>query len=90
MAATLHDPRYRRLVRLLKEAREEAGLTQEAVGKRLKKPQSYLGKVETHQRRLDALELFDLLDAMELDPGAFAERAAIQIGKRSRSKRTDD
>lgn len=89
MAATLHDPRYKRLVRLLKQAREDAGLSQETLGRRLKRPQSYLGKIETYQRRLDALELFDLLEAMDLDPGSFAERAAAEIGKR-RSKRGDE
>lgn len=90
MAATLHDPRYKRLVRLLKEAREGRDLTQEALGKRLKRPQSYLGKIETHQRRLDALEFFDLLEAMEVDPGPFAEHVALEIGRSRRTKRSHD
>lgn len=77
-------------MRLLKEAREGAALTQEALGKRLKRPQSYLGKIETHQRRLDALEFFDLLEAMEIDPGSFAERVAMEIGKSRRTKRSQD
>lgn len=90
MAATLHDPRYKRLVRLLKEAREGKDLTQEAVGKRLRKPQSYLGKVETYQRRLDALEFFDLLEALEVEPGPFAESVATEIGRSRRTKRNQE
>lgn len=89
MAVTLHDARYKRLVRLLKEARESRGLTQDALGRRLKKPQSYLGKIETYQRRLDVLEFFDLLEAMEVDAGEFAELVADAVGKPRRGRRSD-
>jgi len=84
VAATLHDDRYKRLVRLLKEARERAGLSQEAIGKRLKKPQSYLGKIETLQRRLDALEFFDLLEALEIEAGPFAKQVAAEMGRKGK------
>jgi len=89
VAVTLHDARYKRLVRLLKEARESRGLTQDALGRRLKKPQSYLGKIETYQRRLDVLEFFDLLEAMEVDAGEFAETAAEAVGRPRRGRRSD-
>lgn len=89
MAVTLHDARYKRLVRLLKEARESRGLTQDALGRRLKKPQSYLGKIETYQRRLDVLEFFDLLEAMEVDAGEFADTAAEAVGRPRRGRRSD-
>lgn len=88
MAATLHDPRYKRLIKLLAAAREDSGLTQEAVGQRLKKPQSFLGKIETFQRRLDVLEFFDLLEAMEIDPGPFSEEVGAVVGKRGRGRRS--
>ena len=90
MAVTLHDARYKRLVRLLKEARESRGLTQDALGRRLKKPQSYLGKDETYQRRLDVLEFFDLLEAMEVDAGDFAEQASQAVGRPKRWKRSNE
>lgn len=87
MAATLHDPRYRRLIELVVEARKEAGLTQEALAERVGRPQSFLGKVETFQRRLDALELFDLLSALGLDAGDFAASAQAKLGSRVRRRR---
>jgi len=55
----------------------------------LKKPQSYLGKIETYQRRLDVLEFFDLLEAMEVDAGEFAETAAEAVGRPRRGRRSD-
>ena len=87
MASTLHDPRYQKLVELLVAARKDAGLTQDALGALLGRPQSYLGKIETLQRRLDALELFDLLAAMELDVRSFAVEAEATLGPRPRARR---
>ena len=42
------------------ETRDEAGLTQVEAGKRLKKPQAYLSKIERGERRVDAVELAEL------------------------------
>lgn len=41
----------------LKEARLKAGLTQAEAAKKLKKPQSYVAKCESGERRVDVLEL---------------------------------
>lgn len=37
--------------------RLDAGLTQADLAERLNKPQSFVAKVETHERRLDLIEL---------------------------------
>ena len=50
-------PKYQKLVRKLRHARLEANLTQIGAGKRLKKPQSYISKVERGERGVDAAEL---------------------------------
>jgi transcriptional regulator with XRE-family HTH domain len=42
----------------LADARERAGLTQQQVAKRLRKPQSFVSSYERGQRRVDVLELF--------------------------------
>jgi len=41
----------------LKEARKAAGLTQGHVAKELDRPQSFVSKVETGERRIDPTEL---------------------------------
>ncbi len=87
LAATLHDPRYRALITLLTEARIDAGLSQDALARRLDRPQSFVGKIETLQRRVDALELFDIIEALELDPSEFAGVAASRIGAKKRRQR---
>lgn len=57
MQAAQHDPRYRAFRRRLREAREAAGLTQVEVAKRMKKPQSWVSKCESGERRVDVIEL---------------------------------
>ncbi len=41
----------------LKKARLDAGLQQTDVAKKLKKPQSFVSKLESGERRLDVIEL---------------------------------
>lgn len=52
-----HGPAYAAIARRLREARKEAGLTQVEAAKLLKKPQSFISKCESGERRLDLLEL---------------------------------
>lgn len=58
---------YSALVKVLVQARQEAGLSQRDVAERLEKPRSYISKIETKERRIDVLELIDLAHALEVD-----------------------
>lgn len=82
MAATLHDPRYRTLIKRLVELRVAAGLSQTTLAERVGRPQSYIGKLETLERRLDALELFDLLAALGASADKFAKELAPLLARR--------
>lgn len=57
---TIHDQRYIEAVALLRKARERSGLTQREVARLLGRPQSYVSKVETCERRVDYVELLQL------------------------------
>ncbi|MDE2489271.1 MAG: helix-turn-helix transcriptional regulator [Elusimicrobia bacterium] len=57
MGKSVHSKEYQALLSKLKRARLAAGLTQEEVAQRLRQPQSYVSKVESGERRLDAVEL---------------------------------
>ncbi len=52
-----HDELYREFLHKLRSARIEAGLTQKQVAIRLNKPQSYVSKSESGERRVDVIEL---------------------------------
>lgn len=58
--ASKYRAKYQKLIQRLRQARLEAGLTQIEAGKRLKKPQAYISKIERGERRIDAVELDEL------------------------------
>ena len=55
--ASKYIVKYQKLIQRLRQARLDAGLTQVEAGKKLKKPQAYLSKIERGERRIDAVEL---------------------------------
>ena len=58
--ASKYRVKYQKLIERLRQARLEAGLTQVEAGKKLKKPQAYLSKIERGERRIDAVELAEV------------------------------
>jgi transcriptional regulator with XRE-family HTH domain len=65
-----HDPRYEELMGRLKDARISLGLTQVALAARLQRHQQFVSRYEGRQRRLDAVELYDVATELGLDPAA--------------------
>ncbi|NJP06834.1 MAG: helix-turn-helix transcriptional regulator [Chloroflexaceae bacterium] len=57
MSGQLHTPEYQQFLARLKAARKQAGFTQLDAAQRLGKPQSYISKCESGERRVDAVEL---------------------------------
>ena len=57
MTKALHVDEYNHFKKRLKEARIKSGLTQTQVAKKLGLPQSYVSKIESGERRVDAVEL---------------------------------
>ena len=59
---------YRVLPLFLREMRERAGLTQRDIGKKLKKPHSYIYNCETSNRRVDVTEFIEWSKACGVNP----------------------
>lgn len=68
---TIHDPRYHLLIKMLIQIRNEKSITQVELAKKLFKPQSYISKIESIERRLDVIELWDWLLALNCTPIEF-------------------
>jgi transcriptional regulator with XRE-family HTH domain len=58
--SSIHTDKYQRLIRRLQQARRDAGLTQAEVAEAVGRPQSFVSKCESGERRLDVVELEDL------------------------------
>lgn len=67
MAKGIHDSRYRWVVERLVGERKDKGLSQAAVAALLGKPQQYVSRYETGERRLDIFEYLDAATALGID-----------------------
>ena len=57
MSKSIYSKDYKEIIERLKTARIEADLSQQAVADKLDKPQSYISKIESGERRLDVAEM---------------------------------
>lgn len=74
MANKLWDTKRRVVYGLLKEARNKAEMTQVELSVALDKPQSYVSKYETGERKLDLVEVADICDALNCDLVVFCKQ----------------
>jgi len=56
---------------MLQRLRHQRGLSQDQLAALLRKPQSFISKIEAGTRRLDVFELLDILAALETPPDRF-------------------
>ena len=63
--------RYGRFLARLREARQLAGLTQAEAARQLGKPQSFLSKCESGERRVDFVELLAFAELYRVDVAFF-------------------
>jgi len=66
IGASVHRPEYHLMLALLRAARERAGLTQYDLAKKMGRSQSFVGKCEMGERRLDLVQLRDFCLALDV------------------------
>jgi len=68
--ASIYNSNYQEVIGLLKKARQDKGITQVQLAELLGKPQSFVAKFESGERRLDVVEfarIAKLLDVSALE-----------------------
>ena len=65
---SVHSSDQAAFCELMVGARKAAGLTQQALAARLRKPQSFVAKYEGGERRLDVVEFIAIARALGADP----------------------
>jgi len=68
MPKSIHRDQYKYLCALLVARRKDAGLSQYELARKLKRPQSFVAKIEIGERRIDVLEFLDIARALNADP----------------------
>jgi len=80
----LWDKKREALREVLKGLRVEVGLTQAQLAEKLSKPQSYVSKYESGERKLDFIEVLEVLELLgfEVDSflGFYQERLSMSQG----------
>ena len=67
MRKSIYSRQQAALREYLRNARKDAGLTQTQLANKLRKPQSFVAKFELGERRLDVIELIEILDVIGAD-----------------------
>ena len=74
MSKQIYSSQARRLCDLLVEYRKRSGVTQAELASRIGRAQTFVSKVELGERRIDLIELLQLLAVLRADPVEFLER----------------
>ncbi len=78
---TLGSDRHNKLVAILIEKREGAGMTQTELAGKLGEYQSFVARLESGQRRIDVVEFIQLSEILQFNPAAVISRLARIAGK---------
>ena len=81
MRKSIYTPAHRQLLLLLRQIRQEALLTQEELGQRVGADQSEVSHWETGEKRLDLLEICQIVDAVGLPLREFIARFETMTGR---------
>ena len=65
---SIYSPTYERFLAEMRKVRSAAGITQVEAAKRLGRPQSFVSKCESGERRIDVAEFLAFCDAYGVDP----------------------
>lgn len=79
MEKKLRRPEHKALLELVKQMRTDAGLNQQELANRVGEPQSFVSKYESGERRLDILELKQVLDALQVPFLKFAKLLELRL-----------
>ncbi|TVO73029.1 helix-turn-helix domain-containing protein [Sedimenticola selenatireducens] len=68
MRKSITSPEYKVLLAWLRKSREAHGLSMRDLALRIDEPHSFIGKIETGERRLDVAEYVEYCRALQVDP----------------------
>ena len=80
---SIHSARYAIFLKVLREQRLQAGLTQVQLARRLRETQTFVSKCERGERRIDVVELKTFCSAFKIPLKQFVARLERELDKKS-------
>lgn len=71
---SVYSSEYRMVIRTLREARIDSNITQDALAKAFGRPQSFIAKVESGERRLDVVEFVRFCRLVNIEPASILKK----------------
>jgi len=87
MQKSLKSAEYARLIEVLVAARHEADIRQQALATKLGRPQSFIAKYESGERRIDVIEFIAITRALGADPLKLFKEFLAEKSAKLQSKR---
>lgn len=87
---SIHNKAYQLLLQLLKTKRNDKGITQEQLASRLGVGQGIVSKIETHERRLDVIELREICLALGISFPEFVTEFDEYLKKEEETKEHEE
>lgn len=82
MDKSIYTREYRAVTRLLKRARENAGITQVELAEALGQSQSFVSKCERGERRLDVIQLRTVCETLGVSLRDFVDQLERELRSR--------
>lgn len=81
MTSTISTKAHKRLIALLIEGRQRAGLRQAQVAKLLGRSQTWIARVESGYRRIDVIEFYRMAKLFRINPKRLVGRIWRLLGR---------
>jgi len=78
MRKSIYNSDYNSFRALLIKARKELGLTQSELAAKLNKPQSFVSKYESGERRIDVIEFIEISNVLKIAPDKIIKKIATK------------
>lgn len=88
MEKSVHTAEYAAFLRLLREVRAAADVTQVELARRLDQTQSFVSKCERGEARLDVIQLRIICHALGTDLPTFARRLEERLPKGGKTRKS--
>lgn len=83
---SIYSQSYRTLLTRITQARKEAGITQAGLAEQLGRPQSFVSKLESGERRIDVVEFLQVAHLIGFDPCALLQE--LRLTQAQKTKKT--